>query len=227
MQIIEQKNKILDYYISPQSGTRQETETAAFKNRVPVKKLLLIIFSVLIIAGTIITTVLMLRQGNYVHEFQSWGYLGLFFACVIAGSPIPVPTFSALMVITLGSISNPVLVGAIAGLGFAGGRILFYLSARGSFEILEFSKIAHQKLRISPETAGGILRTVRAEAILNFLNRHSIAAIFLVSLFPNPFLVPALLISGARQTSFWRVFLQTHISIDRRHNFRKVIEFID
>jgi membrane protein YqaA with SNARE-associated domain len=197
----------LDYYVSPQSGIRLETDIAVLKNKYTAKKLLLIVFSVLIIAGTIVTAVLMLRQGNYVHDLQSYGYLGLFFACAIAGSPILVPTFSALLVITLGSISNPVVVGLIAGLGFAGGRMLFYLSARGSFEILEFRKIAHQKFRISAKITSGILRKLRAEAILNYLDRHSAAAIFLISLFPNPFLVPALLISGARQTSFWRVFL--------------------
>jgi membrane protein YqaA with SNARE-associated domain len=193
----------LDYYRSLQS----QTNAASLKKEFPVKKFLLIGISILIIVGTIVTTVLMLRQENYIHSLQSYGYLGLFFAAIIAGSPIPVPTFSVLLVLTLGSISNPGLVGLIAGLGFAGGRILYYFSARGAYEILGFSKISHSNHRIYSKFSGGFLKKPRIEAFLNFTNRHSTAAIFLISLFPNPFLVPALLISGVRQVSFWRVFL--------------------
>ena len=173
----------------------------------PVKTYFLIVVSLLIIIGTIVTTIFMLRHEDYLRHLQSYGYVGLFLVALIAGSPLPVPSFCSLLTFTLGSILNPILVGLLAAFGVSSGRMLIYLSAQGGYQLLEISKIPHPIRRIFSKIGGGLQRKAKVLKILNFLDRHAIASVFLISLIPNPFLMPTLLTLGARQTSLWRVFL--------------------
>lgn len=98
----------------------------------------------------------------------------------------------------LGSILNPGLVALVGGLGFAGGRILLHITGRGGYEMLEFTNASNPLLVTYSKITSAFLRNFRVAKILGIINRHAGVAIFLAALFPNPFLAPLMVITGAK-----------------------------
>lgn len=184
-----------------------EQNTAPSQPDKPGKNYPLIISAIAVTLGTVIATLLMLQHAEYIHHLQSYGYAGLFLVALVAGSPLPVPSFCAVLVVTLGVVLNPVLVGVIAGLGFALGRMLVYLLARGGSNLLEVSKISDVLRTKYAKLGNGIFHKLKVNEILEYLKRHTTAAVFLMALVPNPFLLPAIITLGLKRASSWKVFL--------------------
>jgi membrane protein YqaA with SNARE-associated domain len=184
-----------------------EQDMVAFKKEYPVKIYFLIGISLIITIGTIVATILMLNLGDIFSQLQPYSYLGLFLVALITGSPLLVPTFCWLLVVTLGSILNPALVGLISGLGVAIGSMLVYWSGPGGYQLLAIFKVNNFVRRAYFKTADGFLKKTIIVKVIHFVNRHAATSIFFMNVLPNPFQFPALLTLGARRVSFWKVFL--------------------
>ncbi|MGP8080814.1 MAG: YqaA family protein [Dehalococcoidales bacterium] len=140
-------------------------------------------------------------------QLKTYSYLGLFVIALITGSPLPIPTFCVVLVFTMGNVDNPIAVGLIAGLGVAIGHMMVYWSGFGGYKLLSIFNIPDAVGRAYSKIKGRFLKKLKVGKVLDFLNRHAIFSMFLMSVIPNPFQLPALLTLGAERFSFWKVFI--------------------
>jgi membrane protein YqaA with SNARE-associated domain len=152
------------------------------------------------IGGSVAVAVFLIYNWQYVIQLEHEGYLGLFIISLLAGSPIPIPTPSMILTFTLGSLLNPVLVGAISGLGNAIGFALIYLTGRGGFQFLPDFDISNSGI-------GRFLRKIKMSRIVDSPHQTGAVAVFLLSIYPNPVLTPMVFGMGATRFSFMRFFL--------------------
>lgn len=152
------------------------------------------------IGGSVAVAVFLIYNWEYVIRLEHAGYLGLFLISLLAGSPIPVPTPSMILTFTLGSLLNPVLVGAVSGLGNAIGYALIYMTGRGGFNFLPSFNVSDSRL-------GRFLRKIRMSRLLDSPNRTGMVTVFLLSIYPNPVLTPMVLGMGATRFSFTKFFI--------------------
>ena len=77
---------------------------------------------------------------DIVTEFEGWGYLGVFLISVVGNATILLPMPGLLLVITIGTILNPVLVSLIAGLGSAIGELSGYIIGYSGRGITQYNR---------------------------------------------------------------------------------------
>ena len=112
-----------------------------FQNKYPINKYVLAVVSSILFIGTMIVSVLILTRGDYMSQLKPYTYLSLFVIALITGSPLPIPTFCVVLVFTMGSVENPILVGLTAGLGVAIGHMMVYWSGFGGYKLLTIFNI--------------------------------------------------------------------------------------
>jgi membrane protein YqaA with SNARE-associated domain len=189
-----------------QAAELMEPDMDTGNKKYPVNKYLLLAISLILLTGTVSASIFILSHRDNFSLAQSFSYPGLFIIALITGSPLPVPTFCAFLVFSLGSVNNPALVGLIAGAGVAIGQMLVYWSGRGGYRILAVFNMTGSIKRVWLKISGRFPKKPRQTKLSAFLNQHSAVALFLFSVFPNPMQMPALLASGAKKVSFWKVF---------------------
>ncbi len=137
---------------------------------------------VLITAAALLITVAMCAALIFYWEdisrAKNYGYLGVFIINIFAGSAALIPVPGIIIVFTLGSKLNPVLVGAAAGLGEAIGGLTIYLAGYGGHKAIK--SINHPI-------------TYRFE---DWIRRRGSIAIFLMSAIINPLYYPFIAIAG-------------------------------
>jgi len=176
------------------------------QKKYPIIKYILIVVSSIIFIGTLVVTFLMLTRGDYMSHLEPYSFLGLFIIALITGSPLPIPTFCVLLVFTLGSVENPFMIGLITGLGVALGHMVVYLSGFGGYKLFAVFNIPDLVSRANLKMKERILKSPKLGKALDYLSRHAIFSMFLMSAIPNPFQMPALFTLGAKRVSFWKVF---------------------
>ena len=159
--------------------------------------------------GLIVVCVLLILHSEYLDRFRQYGYLGIFLVAIVAGSPIPMLTPSMLLVVTFtfASIYNPVFVGLVSGLGLATGSTLVYFSGRGGRQFFPELNISGLVSKVYSSRIGQFLRKIKIQRMLDLARRKETTAILILSMFPNPLFVPALVAAGATHTRFWKIFL--------------------
>ena len=80
---------------------------------------------------TLISCVAIVYYWDYIAQLQGYGYLGIFIISLLATSIMVLPIPHAAVVFTLGGVLNPVLVGAISGLGASIGAMTIYMTGYG------------------------------------------------------------------------------------------------
>jgi len=113
-----------------------------------------------------------------ISRAKNYGYLGVFIINIFAGSAALIPVPGIIVVFTLGSKLNPVLVGAAAGLGEAIGGLTIYLAGYGGHRAIK--SINHPI-------------TYRFE---DWIQRRGSIAIFLMSSIINPLYYPFIAVAG-------------------------------
>lgn len=161
---------------------------------------------VTIVGVTIAGSVFLIQNNQYITQLAPRSYSGLFLISLLAGSPIPILTPCVVLTFVLGSILSPVLVGIIAGLGNTLGNILTYFTGRGGIRFFKDINIFQSVADAESSGAERFLRKIGIMRIVTFANRQEITAIFLLSLYPNPFLTPTVISMGATRRNF-RKFL--------------------
>jgi uncharacterized membrane protein YdjX (TVP38/TMEM64 family) len=158
-----------------------------------------------LIGATIGVFVLLIRYWKYLGQFQILIYLGLFLTAILAGSPIPIPTLSMALTFTLGSKFDPVVIGLIAGLGTAIGSMLVYFTARTGRRFLPILNISDPANKIYSGRVGKFLQKTIIPRVLEIVNRRGFVGLFLLSIFPNPILMPLLFTMGIHRVRAWKV----------------------
>jgi membrane protein DedA with SNARE-associated domain len=156
---------------------------------------------------TVVGAVFIIKNWEYVSQLQPHSYLGLFLISLLAGAPIPILTPGILITFALGSILNPALVGVVAGLGSAAGNILAYLTGHGGLRF--FSNLGNISQVNEPDSSriGQFFKKIKGSRLLGIANRKGMAAVFLLSVFPNPLLTPMVLSLGAARFNFMKFLL--------------------
>jgi membrane protein YqaA with SNARE-associated domain len=154
---------------------------------------------------SIVGSVFLIWNWEYISQLERQGYLGLFIISIFAGSPIPVPTPSMILTFTLGSILNPVLVGVVSGFGNGVGNALIFWTGRGGHIVFRniFKPLPSSE---PPRTRVGRFFQ-RLSRIPDFARRRVLIAVFVLSIYPNPVLTPMILGLGAARFQFWKFFL--------------------
>lgn len=172
---------------------------------VRTSKYLAISLMIAIIAISVGGSILLIQHWEYIDKIHEHGYWGLFVISLFAGSPIPIPTPSMILTFTLGSILNPLLVGFVAGFGNGVGNALIYWAGQGGHHLF--------RSLVSPQPSQGTSRSrigrffQKLSRMPEFIKNRVLWAVFLLSIYPNPILLPLILGMGATRYHFWKFFL--------------------
>jgi len=177
------------------------------QNKYAINKHVILIISSILFIATMVVSFLMLTHSDYMSHLKPYTFLSLFVIALITGSPLPIPTFCVVLVFTMGSVENPIVVGLIAGLGVAIGHMMVYWSGFGGYKLLTIFNIPDAVTRAYTQIKGRFFNKLKMGKVLDFVNRHVFPAMFLMALIPNPFQIPAFLTLGAERASFWKVFI--------------------
>jgi uncharacterized membrane protein YdjX (TVP38/TMEM64 family) len=158
-----------------------------------------------LIGVTIAVCVLLIRYWRYLAAFQILIYLGLFFTAIVAGSPIPIPTPCFALTFTLGSRFDPFLIGFIAATGAAIGAMLVYFTARTGKHFMPNINFTDPANKIYSGAIGRFLRRIKLPRFMEVMNRRGPIGVFLLSMVPNPFLMPLLVTMGINKVAAWKI----------------------
>jgi uncharacterized membrane protein YdjX (TVP38/TMEM64 family) len=158
-----------------------------------------------LIGITIAVCVLLIRFWKYLTQYQIVIYLGLFFTAVLAGSPLPIPTPCFALTFTLGSRFDPFLIGFVAATGAAIGAMLVYFTARTGKHFMPNINFTDPANKIYSSAIGRFLRRIKLPHFMEVMNRRGPIGVFLLSMVPNPFLMPLLVTMGINKVAAWKV----------------------
>lgn len=144
------------------------------------------LFSLLIILLIVAFTVGIFLYRDQITELSNYGYLGAFLAHLVSNASIFLPVPGALVIIALGAILNPILVGLAGGIGAAIGEMSGYLAGYSGRNVIKNNE-AHAK-------------TVR------WLKKWGTLTIFIFSVTPLPFDLAGIA-AGSLRFPWWKFFL--------------------
>ncbi|MFC1991280.1 VTT domain-containing protein [Chloroflexota bacterium] len=145
------------------------------------------VLPVLTILLVIAITVTLFLFRDKVAALENYGYLGAFLISLVANATIILPMPGLLILIALGAVSNPILVGLIGAAGGAIGEITGYTAGRSGRGL-----------------TGGKKMYDRAE---NWMRKRGFITIFLFSLLPFLPLDIAGMVGGVLRYSLWKFLL--------------------
>jgi uncharacterized membrane protein YdjX (TVP38/TMEM64 family) len=163
--------------------TQAETEQESWLR----KKLIPILTIVLVIAISVGLYVFNRLYPETVSDFKNYGYLGAFLVGLVANATIILPIPGLVILIAIGTISNPILVGLIGAVGGVIGEIIGYVAGLGGRGLLGNEKIY-----------------ARAE---KWMRKRGFITVFIFALIPLLPVDIAGLVAGALRYSMWKFFL--------------------
>lgn len=131
-----------------------------------------------------IAAIVLLFSGQ-IEEFGDWGYLGAFIISLMGSATILIPVPSWAVVVGLGKVLDPLLLGIVAGTGSAIGELTAYLFGNGVAAITIRKRKDFQKYQ-------------------EWIKKNDLWAIFLLSFLPNPLFDLAGLAAGAAKVHWLR-----------------------
>lgn len=152
------------------------SETVATRKARPGARDLII--GTLALVVTIVGCVAVVFYWDYISQVRQYGYIGAFVISALAGAFSFIPIPGILVVFTLGSLLNPVLVGIVSGLGEALGSLAIYFTGYGG------------------RVAVGSLNERYVARLKGWLGSHGSLTVFLMSVILNPLFYPFTAIAG-------------------------------
>ena len=140
---------------------------------------------------TIVLCILIIQHRSYLDQIAHWGYVGCFFINILASGTFVIPGFGMILTFTLGGVLNPLIVGAVAGIGEAIGAIGAYFTGYGG---------------------GGLFRDNNNGIYLRFSNiidRHGSKAVFVMACLITPIYYPFAVFLGMLRFGWVRFLLAT------------------
>jgi len=139
-------------------------------------------------AVTVALCVAVVVYWDYVIKAQNYGYFGVFVISILASGLSFVPIPGLLVVFTLGSVLNPIIIGIVSGLGEAIGSIAIYLAGYGG---------------------RGAIRNLNDrfyDRFASLLHRRGSLAVFFMSAILNPLFYPFTAIAGLLRFGLTKFF---------------------
>lgn len=136
---------------------------------------------------SIIIVVVILYFSDQIRDLSVYGYVGAFIIALLGSATILLPSPAFAAIIAMSASLDPIMLGAVAGIGSGLGEITGYLAGKGVRDTLN----NHIK---------------ESAAIEEFVERYDVAAIFLLSFIPNPLFDIAGVIAGGLRIH-WTHFL--------------------
>ncbi|VVB95189.1 SNARE associated Golgi protein [uncultured archaeon] len=143
-----------------------------------VKGLLQILFAIFIV-------IIVLYASSYLEKFATLGYLGVFIISLLGAATVLIPVPSWALVVSMGRVLNPYLVGIAAGLGSGIGEITGYVAGRGA------SNLIHKNFKNYKD----------------WIERNDMLAIGILAFIPNPLFDVAGLAAGSIGIKMWRFII--------------------
>ncbi len=166
------------------SNIISHSKQAEVKKGEGLRKKVIPILTVLLVVA--ITAALFLYRDR-VAELGNYGYLGAFLISLVANATIILPMPGLLLLIGLGTVCNPILVGLVGAVGGAIGELTGYTAGRSGRGL-----------------AGREKMYTRAE---NWMRKRGFVTIFLFSLLPILPLDVAGMVAGALRFPVWKFLL--------------------
>ncbi|MFC1932085.1 VTT domain-containing protein [Chloroflexota bacterium] len=153
-----------------------------------LKKRIIPLLTLLVVIAITVGLFLVARYyPERVEEFETYGYLGAFLISLVANATIILPMPGLLILIGLGTVCNPILVGLVGAVGGAIGELTGYTAGRSGRGL-----------------AGREKMYTRAEG---WMRRRGFVTIFLFSLLPFLPLDLAGMVAGVLRYSLWKFLL--------------------
>ena len=141
----------------------------------------------LVITITIGFFILFRYYPETIKEFESYGYLGAFLISLISSATVILPAPGLLLLVAIGSVSNPLLVGLLGAIGGSIGEMTGYMLGRGGRGFAKNNKWM-----------------LRAE---EWMKRRGFLTIFLFSLIPFLPIDIAGIVAGVLHLKVWKFLL--------------------
>ena len=140
---------------------------------------------------SVLLAAIILFYSDKIAQLAEFGYLGAFIISALASATIFIPAPGWAIVILLGRILNPTLVGIAAGLGSALGEITGYIAGSGA------AKIIHDNEHF--------------KKYKQWIKENDLLAIFILAFIPNPLFDIAGLAAGGLGIGWHRFLLATAV----------------
>ncbi len=124
--------------------------------------------AILQLAFVVIITIFVFSYGAQIQEYSSLGYLGVFLISLFSSATIFLPAPGWIVVVELGRLLDPLLLGVSAGVGSAFGELTGYFAGSGTIALL---KLKSNKLFKKHK---------------EWIKKNNFLAILLLSFIPNP-----------------------------------------
>jgi len=140
-----------------------------------------------VLVNLLLVTII-LYYWKHLQELAVYGYAGTFILSILSGTTI-IPSPNLPVIIALGGVLNPLLVGSVAGLGEAVGGTTAYLTGAGGKMVLQSKYKAHY------------------ERLTRWMLHRGSTVVFLTSSLFFPLFYPTALVAGMLRFRLWRFFL--------------------
>jgi membrane protein YqaA with SNARE-associated domain len=141
----------------------------------------------LILFFVIAITVSIFLYRDKIAEFGNFGYLGVFLVSLITSATIILPAPGIIIILALGTVLSPVLVGLTAGTGAALGEMTAYLAGFSGRGLVENRRLYN-----------------RLEGWLN--TKWGVIVIFVFAATPLPFDILGI-VAGVLRFPIWKFFI--------------------
>ncbi|HEY48472.1 MAG TPA: VTT domain-containing protein [Dehalococcoidia bacterium] len=166
--------------IAAASQQKEDSAKHAFLSR----RLLLRIVAILLVVA-ITATIFVFR--DWVENLEAYGYLGAFLISLVTTATIILPIPGIVLIVGLGAVYDPVLIGLAAGAGSALGELTGYMAGFSGQVVFEKSRIY-----------------IRLE---HWMRRRGSIVILILSFVPNPFFDLAGAAAGVLRYPLWKFLL--------------------
>lgn len=136
-------------------------------------------------------TVLIILYRDKLRELENLAYAGAFLTMLVGNATVVLPVPGLIVVYSLGSTLNPLLVGLSAGPGAALGELTAYAAGYGGSAVIDNLKVYHR--------------------IKVWMERHGPIVVTLLAAFPNPVFDMAGLVAGSVRMKWWRFLIAAWI----------------
>lgn len=122
---------------------------------------------------------------DQIEALGAYGYAGAFLIALLGSATILFPAPVWVVVVSMSTRLDPVLLGAVVGVGSAIGELTGYLAGEGVRELLNS-------------------RFKEAKDVERLVRRYGMAAVFVLAFLPNPVFDVAGLAAGGLKMRWWR-----------------------
>ncbi len=164
---------------APEPGAGAEAERAVTKGPI-LPRVLALVVSIALTAAIIIFR-------EQVARFSTYGYAGVFVISLVGNATVFLPVPSLVAIFAGGTALNPIITGLVAGVAEPLGEITGYLAGYGGSAVIE--------------------NRARYERMRDWMRRHGVVTIFVLSALPNPLFDLAGITAGALRMPVWQFLL--------------------